>query len=63
MKEETNSNEKSKSSIGEHKDKPTIVSGFLNFTKPSSDDEWGDEFIDGVDHIPSKDSDTTTIED
>ena len=33
-----------KNSIGEHKGKPTIVSGFLNFTKPSSDDEWGDEF-------------------
>ena len=65
MKEETNSNEKSKKlSIGEHKGKPTIVdSGFLNFTQPPSDDEWGDEFIDGVDHIPSKDSDTTTIED
>ena len=47
----------------EHKGKPIITSGFLNFTKPPSDDEWGDEFIDGVDHIPSKDSDTTTIED
>ena len=47
----------------ENKNRPTIVSGFLNFTQPASDDELGDEFIDGVDHIPSKDSDTTTIED
>ena len=47
----------------ENKNRPTIVSGFLNFTQPPSDDEWGDEFIDGVDHIPSKDSNTTTIED
>lgn len=47
----------------ENKNRPTIVSGFLNFTQPPSDDEWGDEFIDGVDHIPSKNSGGTTIED
>ena len=46
----------------ENKNRPTIVSGFLNFTQPPSDDEWGDEFIDGVDHIPSKDSDTLLIQ-
>ena len=63
MKEETNSNEKSKSSIGEHKGKPTIVSGFLNFTKPSSDDEWGDDIIDGIDVQVDKDENNNTIED
>ena len=63
MKEETNSNEKSKSSIGEHKDKPTIVSGFLNFTKPPSDDEWGDDFIDGIDVYIGNDNKGKTIED
>ena len=63
MKEETNSNEKSKSSIGEHKGKPTIVSGFLNFTKPPSDDEWGDDFIDGIDVYIGNDNKGKTIED
>ena len=63
MKEETNSNEKSKSSIGEHKGKPTIVSGFLNFTQPPSDDEWGDDFIDGIDVQVDKDENNNTIED
>ena len=63
MKEETNSNEKSKSSIGEHKGKPTIVSGFLNFTQPSSDDEWGDDIIDRIDVQVDKDENNNTIED
>ena len=63
MKEETNSNEKSKSSIGEHKGKPTIVSGFLNFTKPPSDDDWGDELEDGMNDFIAKNKKPTYIED
>ena len=63
MKEEADSKRKFKNLIEEPKDNPKIISGFLNFTKPPSDDEWGDEFIDGVDYIPSKNSGGTTIED
>ena len=47
----------------ENKNRPTIVSGFLNFTQPPSDDEWGDDIIDGIDVQVDKDENNNTIED
>ena len=53
----------------EHKGKPTITSGFLNFTKPPSDDDWDDideqeALEDGVDdYIITRDKKSKTIED
>ena len=47
----------------EHKGKPTITSGLPNFTKPSSDDVWGDDFIDGIDVHISNGNKGKTIED
>tara|TARA_R100000742_G_C4159668_1_gene1746 strand:- start:232 stop:405 length:174 start_codon:yes stop_codon:yes gene_type:complete len=53
----------------EHKGKPTITSGFLNFTKPPSDDDWDDideqeALEDGVDdYIITRGKKSKTIED
>ena len=63
MKEEADSKRKFKNLIEEPKDNPKIISGFLNFTKPPSDDEWGDDFIDGIDVYIGNDNKGKTIED
>ena len=63
MKEEADSKRKFKNSTEEPKDKQKIISGFLNFTKPSSDDVWGDDFIDGIDVHISNGNKGKTIED